>query len=148
MPETVDLNEVNIDALQKDELIEWLTVLELDSSGTPAKMKAKLKAFRAGGYEGVDALEGGQVKETKTKVERQVQKAAPKPKKEELAPPDPEQSVLVKMERENPLFVIIGKTFTREHPFVLMSPGEAQHIFDHTEGFRPATPKELAEFYN
>jgi hypothetical protein len=42
----------------------------------------------------------------------------------------------------------MGSTFTKEHPFVAMSPDNAQAIFDKEEGFRLATPKEVQEFYN
>ena len=57
-------------------------------------------------------------------------------------------SVLVKMERANFRYDILGFTFTKEHPFVAMSPDKAQAIFDKEEGFRLATPKEVQDFYN
>ena len=57
-------------------------------------------------------------------------------------------NVLVKMERANFRYDILGFTFTKEHPFVAMSPDKAQAIFDKEEGFRLATPKEVQDFYN
>ena len=57
-------------------------------------------------------------------------------------------NVLVKMERANFRYDILGFTFTKEHPFVAMSPDNAQAIFDKEEGFRLATPKEVQDFYN
>jgi len=62
---------------------------------------------------------------------------------------DPD-TVLVRMTRANFRYDIQGHTFTKEHPFVAMSPKEAQDIFDveEEEGFRIATPKEAQEFYN
>jgi hypothetical protein len=42
----------------------------------------------------------------------------------------------------------MGKTFTKEHPFVAMGKEDAQRIFDKEEGFRLATPAEVREFYN
>jgi len=56
-------------------------------------------------------------------------------------------SVLVKMERDNQSYNTMNYTFTREHPFVAMSETEAQSIFDHQDGFRLATPREVQEYY-
>lgn len=54
---------------------------------------------------------------------------------------------LLKMERWNPSFRILGYLFTREHPFVLVKPDEASWIMSHEEGFRVATPEEAESFY-
>lgn len=59
-----------------------------------------------------------------------------------------ENSLLVKMDKENPSYTINGYTFTAQHPFVAMTESDAQRIFDTERGFRPATPKEAQEFYN
>jgi len=72
---------------------------------------------------------------------------------EEILPrfnPDaqPEDTVLVRMTRENFRYDIIGFTFTKEHPFIAMTEENAQEIFDKEEGFRLATPKEVQEYYN
>lgn len=56
--------------------------------------------------------------------------------------------VLVKMDRQNPYYEVAGKTFTKEHPFVVMTPDEAQQIFDFEDGFRIATPREAQEYYS
>lgn len=56
--------------------------------------------------------------------------------------------VLVKMVRDNYHFEIFGKTFTKEHPFVVMTEDEAQKIFDVEEGFVLAQPREAAEYYS
>lgn len=56
--------------------------------------------------------------------------------------------VLVRMTRNNFRYDIMGKTFTKEHPFVAMGKEDAQRIFDKEEGFRLATPAEVREFYN
>ena len=58
-----------------------------------------------------------------------------------------ENSILVRMDRANPSFSIGRYTFTQEHPFIAMSEKDAQYIFDTQDGFRPATPREAAEFY-
>jgi hypothetical protein len=72
---------------------------------------------------------------------------------EEILPrfnPDaqPENTVLVRMTRENFRYDVIGFTFTKEHPFIAMTEENAQEIFDKEEGFRLATPKEVQEYYN
>lgn len=59
-----------------------------------------------------------------------------------------EDSVLVKMERDNHSYQTMGYTFSQDHPFVAMSESEAQAIFDKQKGFRLATPREAQEFYN
>ena len=70
-----------------------------------------------------------------------------------IAKPDnkktnPEDTVLVKMERDNYRYDIQGFTFTKEHPYIAMDKETAQEIFDKEEGFRLATPKEVQDFYN
>jgi hypothetical protein len=60
---------------------------------------------------------------------------------------DSKDKVLVKMERANYRYDIMGYTFTKEHPFVAMSEDDAQSIFDKEAGFRIATPKEAQEYY-
>ena len=87
----------------------------------------------------------------------------PEPEPEPLPEPEPEpepvkqeatqrfkakNSVeLLKMERWNPTFNILGYRFEREHPFVLVKPEDATWIMAHEEGFRIATPEEAEEFY-
>jgi len=58
-----------------------------------------------------------------------------------------ENSVLVKMDRDNFSYQAMGHSFTQQHPFVAMSESDAQRIFDTQEGFRLATPREAQEFY-
>ena len=59
----------------------------------------------------------------------------------------PENTMLVRMTRENHRYDILNFTFTKEHPFVAMTSDDAQEIFDKEEGFRIATPKEVQEYY-
>ncbi len=61
---------------------------------------------------------------------------------------DPTGTVLVKMDRPNPLYETCGYRFTKEHPYVAMSENDAQDIFDVESGFRIATPAEAKEFYS
>ena len=57
-------------------------------------------------------------------------------------------TMLIRMERKNGLYETRGVTFTRDHPYALVDVNTAQDIFDNEEGFRPATPRELQEFYS
>ena len=68
---------------------------------------------------------------------------------QQLNLPEPvSATVLVKMDRFNGMYQTNGFTFTREHPYVAMADWQAQNIFDQEEGFRPATPKEIQEYYS
>lgn len=63
-----------------------------------------------------------------------------------------ENSILVKMDRENFSYQIGTAqgaiTFSKEHPFVALPESVAQQIFDNHQGFRPATPREVQDFYS
>lgn len=59
-----------------------------------------------------------------------------------------ERSMLVKMDRQNFSYQVGPVTFTREHPFLAIPESFAQQIFDQHEGFRPATPREVQEYYS
>jgi len=54
---------------------------------------------------------------------------------------------LVKMTRENPLYETRGYRFTQAHPYALVSAKDAQYILSKEEGFRQAFPDELDEYY-
>jgi hypothetical protein len=54
---------------------------------------------------------------------------------------------LLKMTRKNFTYQIRGYQFTRQHPFALVSEDDADYLIEEVGGFRPATPKELAQFY-
>jgi hypothetical protein len=59
-----------------------------------------------------------------------------------------EKTILVKMDRMNFSYETNGVLFTREHPFVALPESLAQEIFDQNDGFRPATPREVQQFYS
>jgi hypothetical protein len=59
-----------------------------------------------------------------------------------------EKTILVKMDRANFSYQIGPVTFTNEHPFMAVPESFAQQVFDHHEGFRPATPREVQEYYS
>lgn len=58
------------------------------------------------------------------------------------------RTILVRMDRANPSYQIGRFIFTQQHPFIAMPEWEAQRIFDSEEGFRPATPREVQEYYS
>lgn len=59
--------------------------------------------------------------------------------------------VLLKMDRKNATFEILGRKFTREQPFQVMSENEAQDIINTAEtmggGFRIASPSEAKSYF-
>lgn len=55
---------------------------------------------------------------------------------------------LIRMVRDNVLFETRGHRFTQAHPYALVSPDDAEYILTQEDGFRQATPGELAEFYS
>jgi len=65
---------------------------------------------------------------------------------------DKENSILVKMDRENYSYQVGTPqgaiNFSKEHPFVALPESIAQNVFDLHDGFRPATPREVQEFYS
>ena len=81
------------------------------------------------------------IEEEELEMNETLAKAAPKAVKEE-------DMVLVKMNRANFSYEIMGHRFTKEHPFIAMDKDTAQAIFDKEEGFVLATPAEVQEFYN
>lgn len=57
--------------------------------------------------------------------------------------------LLIKMTRQNPTYEVNGFKFTKDHPYVAMSPEEYQDILDiEGEGFIQASPRELQEYYS
>lgn len=56
-------------------------------------------------------------------------------------------TMLIKMERSNLVYELFGVRFTKDHPYALVDMDTAQQIFEVVEGFRPATPKELQDYY-
>ena len=54
---------------------------------------------------------------------------------------------VVKMERPNRSYSVLGYKFTNEHPYVVMPEEDALWITDTVDGFRVAHPTEAAKFY-
>jgi len=59
-----------------------------------------------------------------------------------------ERNILVKMDRANFSYQVGPVVFTNDHPFLAVPESFAQQIFDNHEGFRPATPREVQEYYS
>jgi len=59
-----------------------------------------------------------------------------------------EPALLVKMDRSNFSYQVGPYTFTLDHPFIAMPESHAQKVFDTEQGFRPATPREVQDFYS
>lgn len=60
----------------------------------------------------------------------------------------PTDKFLIKMVRENLMYETRGHRFTKQHPYALVSPADAQYILSKEDGFRQAFPDELQEFYS
>lgn len=56
--------------------------------------------------------------------------------------------VLIKYERKNPTFEVLGFVFTTRHPFATVPSEVADYLVRNVEGFRPAMPSELTDYYN
>lgn len=65
----------------------------------------------------------------------------------EAPEPDDEDVTVLKMTRKNASYEIRGYRFTRANPFALVRDGDVDVLVEKVGGFRPATKKELAEFY-
>lgn len=59
-----------------------------------------------------------------------------------------EETVLVRMVRQNPSYQVEGITFTQEHPYVALPVSRARAIIENHQGFQVATPWEAQEFYS
>ena len=58
------------------------------------------------------------------------------------------KEVLVKMTRANPTYEVRGYFFTKTHPFLPVSPDDADFLVDTLGGFKIASPREVEEFYS
>jgi hypothetical protein len=82
--------------------------------------------------------------ETEPVAEQPKTESAPAPVEKKVV----SNQVLMKMTRGNPTYQIRGYTFTRRHPFVLVSSEDANYIIDNVDGFRIASPREAEEYYS
>lgn len=61
---------------------------------------------------------------------------------------DTSDYVLIKYDRKNPTYQVVGYTFTRRHPFASVPPEVAEYLVRQIEGFRLALPSEVTDYYN
>jgi Holliday junction resolvase len=130
---------MSFDTLTVAELKEIATEFAVDTEG----LKNKKDVIAAMAEEGVTY---SVYQKTMQAVEEATEEIEILPKFDPKA--QAEDTILVRMTRENMRYDIMGHTFTKTHPFVAMSEEDAQKIFDTEEGFRLATPKEVQDFYN
>ncbi len=130
---------MSFDTLKVAELKVIATDFAVDSEG----LKNKKDIIAALAEEGVT---WSVYQSTVEAIERDTEEVEILPKFDPKA--QPEDTLLVRMTRDNHRYDIHGYTFTKDHPFIAMSEDDAQKIFDTEEGFRLATPKEVQDFYN
>ncbi len=130
---------MSFDTLKVAELKVIATDFAVDSEG----LKNKKDIIAALAEEGVT---WSVYQSTVEAIERDTEEVEVLPKFDPKA--QAEDTLLVRMTRDNHRYDIHGYTFTKDHPFVAMSEEDAQNIFDTEEGFRLATPKEVQDFYN
>lgn len=120
-----------------DEMSNEEIIAELDENGVTPDMWEAVKA---------------EAQAAKEAAEKAVKKKPGRPKKEAPEPTTEKivsgEVVLVKMVRLNPTYETNGHRFTKDHPYVAMSPDDAQDIFDNEEGFVLAGPREVQEYYS
>lgn len=61
---------------------------------------------------------------------------------------DAGEQVLIKYERKNPTWEVVGYTFTTKHPFKSVPVDVASYLIRKQTGFRLALPDEVTDFYN
>jgi hypothetical protein len=133
---------MSFDTLKVAELKVIATDFAVDTEG----LKNKNDIIAALAEEGVTwSVYNKTINKMEEETEDMLEETLPKfdPKAEQ-----PENTVLVRMTRDNFRYDIMGYTFTKEHPFVAMVSEKAQEIFDKEEGFRLANPKEVQDYYN
>lgn len=60
---------------------------------------------------------------------------------------DEEELMLIKMVRPNHSYEVRGYRFTKHHPYVAVKEDDADYLVETVGGFRPASPRELRDFY-
>ena len=97
--------------------------------------------------DGQDTTKGAEEAEKSDKKDKAEAKDEPVEEKK-VSERDSEDQVLVKYERKNPTFEVVGYTFTQKHPFKSVPASVAEHLVRNVEGFRVALPSEVTEYYN
>lgn len=64
------------------------------------------------------------------------------------APVEKDGTVILRFDRQNPTYEIMGYNFSHEHPFQVVKAGDADYIVKNIPGFRPALASEVDEYYS
>lgn len=128
---------MKFDELKKDELLDLAAKYGVDVKTTMNKETISSELRDNGVTEEF-------VEENLKLVE---QEKALEPGPVEVEEDDDSPRVLLRMTRKNPTFEAFGYLFTQRHPFAPVKEEDADKIMDRWEGFRPATPREVADFY-
>lgn len=55
--------------------------------------------------------------------------------------------VIIKYDRKNPSYEVLGYTFSKRHPFASVPQEVAEHLVRNVEGFRLALESEVTDYY-
>jgi len=86
--------------------------------------------------------------EDEPEVEEKPEAPVKETKTEAAAEFKPASKVLVKMTRANGTYEVRGLRFTKAHPFLPVSPEDANYLVEDLEGFKIASPREVEEYYS
>jgi len=145
--------------LNKDELLKVAEHFAVDVTTTNEDGDPTKKEILAALAEGDDPVTWEQYKEyylpaAKTEAPKETphtEKPHDKPETatEEKKPEvEQEEQVLIKYERKNPTYEVVGYRFTLAHPFQKVPASVASHLVRNLKGFRVALPDEVADYYN
>ena len=120
---------------KKDELVEMAEEFDLDSSGNKDDIAERIAKFELG------APEVSEEEAEKARDDAGVGAPAETDYSEE-------ESVLVKMERNNASYTYAGVTFTPKNPYRVVPVSVAEHLEDVVGGFRQANSREAEQYYS
>lgn len=137
---------MSFDKLRADELRDVVTQFVGETEAKDAKNKNELLALLTD--EGITfSMYQSLAKSDKADPEDVLPPAAQTQNPEKVNVNDLDHQVVLKMERENGTFQAYGVTFTKAHPYAVVSEDQANQICTTFQGFRPALPMELQEYY-
>jgi hypothetical protein len=124
--------------LKKPDLIEFAEYYGTDLEGlkTVAEFRAKLEE------------DGLKDEDWQRFVDSKADKVESKPQNSKKVDAKEEDTLLLKMNRQNPSANIMGYHFTTRHPFAVVPVAIAEEIIKNYHGFSIALPSEAESFYN
>lgn len=142
--------------VSKDQLVEFGAWggTELDLKMSKSAMLSKLEedgldgdAFKRMLAETKAAADAEEEARQRAELQAEVMRADPDPEEEEPEGIPDDDSVLVRMTRKNSTYEIRGYRFTQQHPYAMVAEEDAEFMIRKIGGFRPATGREIKEFY-